>query len=478
MTPINIPFALVPTIDLSAYGPIRTFHYVAAGSSPGASKIKIWGSGDGVNFPPVTATPLVELGGESQPKTINDLSRRYRAQVTGTGGVVATVDVTTDCCNDVLSQFNTLALPDFPTGGEVTTSTNVDQFAAFTIDQRTPGQTLTFPPPTDTDPTYVRWVSNIGTESFALYGLVILPDSGTKIVWNGSLWFNGCTGTASSLRTVVAAAGVGILDTDAANTLLGNIEADVPGNTLQLFAGAGGGSWTVDGGGALTVDASGSIEMFPGTAGSFNIRPRVGAGNVGKLRLFELTINGGNSIGIKTADAVAASVDYTLPEAPALNNQSLTSTTAGVMSWRGATDVAAGNASGQAIADGAGPAIVTGWTEAIDTAAAFVAATGIFTAPVTGVYHVTAQVEYAASVAALNAEFSIQIYVNGVLAALGAAHSQVAVGASAHQARVAYTVPVTVGQTIDIRAAQNGGAGAVSLTPNATRNLLSISLVT
>ena len=228
----------------------------------------------------------------------------------------------------------------------------------------------------------------------------------------------------------------------------------------------------------MTVDAAGSIEIFPGIAGSVNVRPRVGAGNVGKLRLFELAINGGNSIGIKTADAVAATIDYTLPEAPALNNQSLTSTTAGVMTWRGATDMAAGNASGQAIADGGAPAIVTGWTETIDTATAFVAATGIFTAPVTGAYHVTAQLEYVASVAALNAEFSVQIFVNGVLAALGAIHSQVAVGAPVHQPKVAYTVQATAGQTIDIRAAQNGGAGAVLLTANATRNLLSISLIT
>src|SRR5262249_47689540 len=51
----------------------------------------------GINFPPVTATPLLTLGGEAAPRTIDDLSLAYRAEPTVAGGL-CTVDAQLDCC--------------------------------------------------------------------------------------------------------------------------------------------------------------------------------------------------------------------------------------------------------------------------------------------------------------------------------------------------------------------------------------------
>src|SRR5512143_3719898 len=91
--------------SLANYGPKRTF---GVSGFPGTATIKIWGSQDGTTFPPITATPLLTLGGEAAPKTIDDLSIKYRALPSVAGGVCS-VDAQLDCCA-AANFFNTLPL--------------------------------------------------------------------------------------------------------------------------------------------------------------------------------------------------------------------------------------------------------------------------------------------------------------------------------------------------------------------------------
>lgn len=248
-TPINIPLNLAPTVLLENYGPKRSFSYVAAGTSPGASHIKIWGSADGVNFPPVTATPLVDLGGESkQPTTIEDLSLRYRAQVVSGTGLVCTVDVQLDCCENGGAFLQTTTIADRPAGGPIgPATTTVDEFEAFLVDQTTAGQTLTLPAPTNTDATRRAYVENVGSVSFNLYGQSLQPGAWLELLWNGSTWtpsVGNSDGTSSSLgaaggansMTILAGSGDMLLFADNG----GKIQAFTDSDSIQLDTSAGG----------------------------------------------------------------------------------------------------------------------------------------------------------------------------------------------------------------------------------------------
>lgn len=339
--PVTVAGVNAPSVSLindDAEG--RTFIFASTVTSDQA---RIYGSADGVNFPPITATPLLTIGGNSPPITPpdGDRSLKYRAVFSGSGVRTLKLRAGTGCCAGGDSEhFNTLALPDFPAGGVIgTAAATVDIFAAYTFDQTTPGQTLTFPNPTDPSATYVRWVSNIGTASFVLYGLIVLPGAaGTKLIWNGSAWFNGCTGTASPTRTVLAAAGKNIIDSDGLATKLGNLDANVLNSGLDLFAGANGMRLTVDGLATMILDAPtiivgngsaiggvainaagpGSIDLKPGQAGDVDLMPRaVGAGNTSKLRFRELVANGPNAISFRGPDAIAGDLDYVLWSADA-----------------------------------------------------------------------------------------------------------------------------------------------------------------
>lgn len=97
--PINIPAAVAnaanpPSASLALYGPKRTFSVTGLA---GTASVKIWGSGDGITFPTINATPLLVLHGESQSVTLDDLSLAYRC-LPSVGGGIVTVDAQIDCC--------------------------------------------------------------------------------------------------------------------------------------------------------------------------------------------------------------------------------------------------------------------------------------------------------------------------------------------------------------------------------------------
>lgn len=105
----------------------------------------------------------------------------------------------------------------------------------------------------------------------------------------------GVLGTLDASPFQIKAEGVDIFDSDGSTTALGNTEAAVPGNSLQLAAGAGGGQFAVTGAGTLDLQtASGALSVNT-TGGAINI----GTGTNAK------TITVGNVTGTTTVALLA-----------------------------------------------------------------------------------------------------------------------------------------------------------------------------
>ncbi len=153
--------------------------------------------------------------------------------------------------------------------------------------------------------------------------------------------------------------------------------------------------------------------------------------------------------------------------------------TAGVPDWRkvaGGALVFATCANAQSIVDNAAAAAVTTWTEVTDTASAFNATTGVFTAPIAGFYQFSVGIEFAAAAATLAAAFRIGVFIGGVVSVQGAYANPVAALSTKRQVQVTYMVQLAAGALVDFRAFQNSG-GNIALSTDATTNYLSIALM-
>lgn len=290
------------------------------------------------------------------------------------------------------------------------------------------------------------------------------------------------TGAVGS--TVTATTGAASLVATAANAAVtaGTTVGITGGTGVTATATTGNMTLTAAAGAAsVTLDATGAAGVVNvGTTGATARSVNVGtAGAVVTLALGSTTGASVSSLRAGTGGLTVVNngVTLTWPTADAtIANQALVSNAAGVLSFRGAINVQASTTNAQSIADGAAAAIVTTWTETVDTAGAFNAGTGVFTAPVTGFYRVTAELEYAAIASIVAGEFTVQIFINGALVVSGVEICQVAAANVKRNPKVSMGVQVTAGQTIDIRASQNSGSGANALTAVGTRNVLSITL--
>jgi hypothetical protein len=119
------------------------------------------------------------------------------------------------------------------------------------------------------------------------------------------------------------------------------------------------------------------------------------------------------------------------------------------------------------------PANVTTWTKVFDRVNAnFNASTGVFTAPATGFYFVTAQLAFSANTGAVNTRGQISIVANGVTVAVGPYTRQTATSTEMTP-QISALVNLTAGQTLVVQGNQNTG-GAVTLDGSAQFNYLSI----
>lgn len=120
--------------------------------------------------------------------------------------------------------------------------------------------------------------------------------------------------------------------------------------------------------------------------------------------------------------------------------------------------------------------VITNWTKVFDRVNAnFVASTGVYTAPVTGFYYVSAGLTLATATTVASDRFQISIAVNGVDVLQGFTSEQAATTVALY-AGISGLVQVTAGQTITIKAMQNNGISQ-SLNPTAINNFISINRV-
>jgi hypothetical protein len=130
------------------------------------------------------------------------------------------------------------------------------------------------------------------------------------------------------------------------------------------------------------------------------------------------------------------------------------------------------NTSAQSIPNNTGTT-VTGWTKTYDRVNAnFNAATGVFTAPATAMYHVDVQLAYASAATVAGAQYSVTILNNGGVVDNGQYFAETATSLQ-RVVRASAIVSMVAGQTITIQTFQNSG-GAIALSSTATTNSLSI----
>lgn len=89
-----------------------------------------------------------------------------------------------------------VALGNFAGGGSIgTAATTVDLGTWISVAQTTAAQTLTLPNPTDATGGRICLVSNVGSASFTLLGIVVAAGASLLAVWTGAAW-SGAGGAA------------------------------------------------------------------------------------------------------------------------------------------------------------------------------------------------------------------------------------------------------------------------------------------
>jgi len=144
--------------------------------------------------------------------------------------------------------------------------------------------------------------------------------------------------------------------------------------------------------------------------------------------------------------------------------------------------VGAVNETAQSFADGAASSTITNWivlrNQSGFPSGSFNATTGVFTCPASGLYPVTAQLEYNAIASNAGGEFTCSILHNGTLIMQGVNTCPVAGSNVKRTVSATVLVGASQGDTISIQGSQSSGLGsAVTLSGSQYRNTLSIGFM-
>lgn len=486
--------------------------------------VAVYGSADGTTFDPVLlpapdngpAVPL-QLSYGRASASINDKSRYYRTKrvTVGTGSTLTACGLTVGVTPEgSATSAITLAVPTSGFGAAQDLGTDAapelrkfdlraglvsgDVVAIYSSSDNTTFTPLLLPAP-DNGPavplqlSYGRASATINdraryykakrvTEgdgsSLTECGLLVSSQPANVIHDGGdSVGADITIGTTDAFSLKLIAGGDVFLESDGTTTLIGGANPDA---AVEIDVNGAGGFFQVAATAGANVDiqsTTADINLLAATG--VRLRPfGAAAGNTTVLQFCELQANGSNFIGFKAPDAIGANVTWALPATDAtIAGQCLSSDAAGALSWKGRVVVRATTTNAQSIADGAAAAVVTTWTEAVDTASAFNATTGVFTCPAGqgGAYVLSAELEYSAIASIVAGEFTVQAFKNGVLVASGVEICQVAAANVKRNPKVCVVVDLGPSDTLDIRASQNSGSGANTLTAVGTRNVISIA---
>jgi hypothetical protein len=86
-------------------------------------------------------------------------------------------------------QYATIPIGNIAAGGNIgTAATTVDICSSFKVTQTTALQTLTLPAPTVITEGNIVQISNAGTASFTMYGIIITTNTHTRFIWQNGVW--------------------------------------------------------------------------------------------------------------------------------------------------------------------------------------------------------------------------------------------------------------------------------------------------
>lgn len=279
------------------------------------------------------------------------------------------------------------------------------------------------------------------------------------------------------------------LQTQAANTVVGNATGSTATPTAITVTGCNGAAqalqWTNGTGFGCnsTIATSGANANITSISG-LSTALSIGQGGTGATSAGGALTNLGAAplasptfTGIPAAPTATATTNTTQLATTAMVNSAVTGASlAGAFTTLSASGNDAlfyQNANGQSINSGAQTTVTT-WTKVSDRVNAnFVASTGVFTAPATGYYQVSAQLVFSSAVGVVGTEYSAVIVANGVSVATGS-FFQESVSTDFVAVPVSAIVSLTSGQTIVLQAFQNSGA-ARTLSATASFNYLSIN---
>lgn len=319
----------------------------------------------------------------------------------------------------------------------------------------------------DTAPAVDFSISQNGSNYFSsgansFYGLV----AGSEIIARGQTTFPSCTSSlTTSLGSEPCTSGDQIYDLDYGNGTQPPVVE--PGAQLMWRTGQG-----VSGG-----------QTFGQIAAGGNATDTLGAASAITNETLRIRNSASDNIILDNSSGVSAwgiNLDSNSSTADLrINPIAGTSGTvliAGALNTTGNDALLYNNSSGQSIPSGVSTTI-TGWTKVDDRIGAqFNASTGVYTAPATGYYNISAGLLFNNAASTVGNQYLIAVIAKGVNVCTGEEYSQNTSSSIPHAASVSCVVSLSAGQTALIQANQNTGS-ALTLSSSGAATYVSVSRI-